>query len=108
MLVEAKARLIILPGSRIVVEGPGAARPVHEVAVLLRTSPEAAHPALVAFLVPLLGSQVVIVIDWRNEFVAPLAASLGEVMIACKLKTDTLQWHGTFTLLRKISGAGLG
>ena len=93
MVPEAVPTFVVVRiAKQIVMKRPEPSGFTNEVPDLIRPSaPEAAHAAAGAIALPVAFADPVVLAKRRRELVAPLAASVGKVVIACKLQADFVE-----------------
>jgi hypothetical protein len=92
---EAVTRLVVVRiAKQVVMKRSRPTRLANKMPDLISLStPEAAHAAAGAIGLPVVFADVAIVSQWRGELIAPLAASVGKVVIARKLQADFGKAH---------------
>jgi hypothetical protein len=92
MIPKTVPRLIVVGiAKEVIMKGPRPAWLSNEMPNLIRLSiPKTTHSAAIADGLPLAFVDATILIKRRRELVAPFTASIREIVIACKLKTDLI------------------
>ena len=82
MFVEPEPWFVVFLRLGVVIYGPRAAAFMDQAAALLLARPEATNATAVSVEAPLIGDEAVILVDWRDQIMAALAAAIRKVLIA--------------------------
>jgi hypothetical protein len=90
VVAETLASLIIVRiAKQVVMKCPRPPRLANKMTYLIRLSvPKTSHPAAGAIGLPVTFADPAVLAKWRGELIAPLTASIGKIVIACKLQAD--------------------